>query len=48
MSTEQFNVRLDTETRQRIEQLCKELGVSQVDVIRLAIRLLWTKECKGK
>jgi Arc/MetJ-type ribon-helix-helix transcriptional regulator len=42
--TEQFNVRLDPHTLATIRWLTAELKVSQVDVIRLAVRALARQE----
>ncbi len=38
MALEQFNIRLDTETRKLIERLAKETGLSLTDIVRLAVR----------
>lgn len=40
----QLNVRLDPATLARLRALARDLGVSQADVIRLALRLLERRE----
>lgn len=40
----QFNVRLEEETIALVEELAEELGVSQADIIRMAVRLLAKRE----
>jgi antitoxin component of RelBE/YafQ-DinJ toxin-antitoxin module len=47
MAKHQFNVRLDSLTLERIEALQAELGISQADIIRLAVRALAKEELKN-
>lgn len=44
----QFNCRLDPGTLDTLNTLCRELGVSQADVVRLAVRLLARRELPKK
>ena len=44
----QFNVRLDQKTIETIESLKQELGVSQADIIRLAVRKLEKSESHNR
>lgn len=41
-----FSIRLDSETEQKIEELCKELGITKGEAIRRAITLFLESQNK--